>query len=175
MLARLPVPAAAFGPRKDFIAAVRKHRIKFVLGRRLKFPDNSLDGFYTSRALEHMPREECFFLLSNVRRWLKPSGVLRVVLPDLRRFATSYVSQKIDAEKFVQSLGLAADDAKWWSIVFRHSYHRWMYDAQNFCDLLSRLGYRHVRECAFRQGAIPEVAYMDLPGRSADSFYVEGN
>jgi len=33
LLARLPLPAGAFGSRREFVNAVRKHRIRFGLGR----------------------------------------------------------------------------------------------------------------------------------------------
>jgi len=173
LLARLPLPAAVFGPRRDFVAAVREHNVRFKLDKSLSFPRGSLDGFYSSHTLEHLPRERCVSLLSKVRRWLKPSGVLRLALPDLRHFAASYASGEIDSDRFVQSLGLAVDGARWWSIALGHSYHRWMYDAQAFSSLLLRLGYQQLRECGFREGKIPAVASLDLKERRSESFYIE--
>jgi hypothetical protein len=173
LLARIPVSAAAFGSRKSFVTAVRKFNVRFGLGRSVRFPDGSLDGFYTSHTLEHMPRQECVLLLSRVKKWLKPSGVLRVALPDLHQFAAAYLDGRTDSNSFVQNLGLAVDAAKWWSIVFGHAYHRWMYDADSFCRLLSRLGYQRVRECGFRNGKNPEVSRLDLPERKKESFYIE--
>jgi len=35
LLARLPLPVVAFGSRKDFVAAVRQHGVRYGLGRLL--------------------------------------------------------------------------------------------------------------------------------------------
>jgi hypothetical protein len=173
LLAHLPLPAAAFGSRRDFVAAIRAHGIRFGLGASLSFPEHSLDGFYAPHALEHMARTQCVSLLSRVRRWLRPAGVLRVALPDLRRFMAAYATGESDADVFVSRLGLAIDGRRWWSVAFGHSYHRWMYDVASLCRLLAELGYGPVRECAYGEGRVPEVARLDLPERRAESFYVE--
>src|SRR5579871_71209 len=84
LLARLPIPAWAFGRRAQFIAAIRKNHVKYGTASRLRFPPASLDAFYTSHTLEHLSRHDCEELLQRVHKWLKPNGILRVVLPDLR-------------------------------------------------------------------------------------------
>jgi hypothetical protein len=173
LLARLPLPAAVFGSRRDFIEAIRKYKVRFGLDGNIKFPGCSLDGFYTSHALEHMPRERCLALLSRIRFWLKPCGVLRVALPDLKQFAHSYASGECDADGFVRKAGLAVDGLPWWSIAFGHAYHRWMYDASSFSRLLCDLEYREVRQYSYREGKITELARLDLPMRKNESFYVE--
>jgi hypothetical protein len=173
LLARLPLPIRYFGRRKHFVEAVRNHGIRFGLGRRIWFPDSSLDGFYTSHTLEHMPRHDCRLLLTRVRDWLKPSGVLRVVLPDLRRFAATYNGGGWDADTFVTALSMAGDSFRWWNVMLGHSHHRWMYDAASFRKLLLDLGYREVRERKYRESENPELARLDLDEHSDESFYAE--
>jgi hypothetical protein len=173
LLARVPLPAAVFGSRKDFVVAVRKCKVRFGLGRSINFRSCSLDGFYSSHALEHMSREQSVTLLSRVRLWLKPSGVLRVALPDLRRFTGSYAAGECDADEFIRDIGLAIDGLPWWSLAFGRACHRWMYDASSFSRLLTDLGYRQVRECAYSESKVPELARLDLPVRKSESFYVE--
>ncbi len=173
LLACLPLPAAIFGSRREFVTVVRKNKIRFGLDRHIKFASCSLDGFYTSHALEHMPRERCEALLARVRSWLKPSGVLRVALPDLKQFASSYTADECDADDFVRQIGLAVDARPWWSIAFGHAQHRWMYDVCSFSRLLCHLGYRDVRQCLYGEGKMPDVALLDLRARRTESFYVE--
>ena len=173
LLARLPLPAATFGSRCEFVASVRRYNIKFGLGRRIKFAGESLDGFYTSHTLEHMPRSQCVSLLSKVRDWLKPSGMLRVVLPDLRRFNTQYAEGEFDADQFVRSIHLAIDGIPWWKVALGHAYHRWMYDASSFSKLLSELGYSNIRQCVYGQGKVPALVRLDLPERRSESCYIE--
>jgi Methyltransferase domain len=174
-LAKLPLPAGFFGQRADFVRIIRANRILCRTANRLRFPANSLDGFYASHVLEHLSRRECENLLVRLLDWLKPSGVLRVVLPDLKRSAASYVAGTTNASQFVASTHLAGDGLRWWEVVFGHSQHRWMYDAESFSQLLVRLGFQNVREQAFGEGRLPALSCLDIPSRRAESFYIEGN
>ena len=173
LLARLPLPDFAFGSRTDFVRVLRAHCIKYGTARRLKLPEESLDGFYASHVLEHLSKHDCENLLLRVRRWLKPSGALRVVLPDLKRSAKSYVEGRTDAPRFVASTYLAGDDLRWWEILFGHIQHRWMYDAASFSQLLEKLGFREIKECEMNQGRLPALNCLDIPSRQAESFYIE--
>lgn len=174
-LAGLPVPAAVFGGRADFVRAIRASRIRFGTARRLKFPPNSIEGFYASHVLEHLARRECEDLLARVLVWLRPSGVIRVVLPDLKRHATSYVTGKTDASEFVANTHLAEESLRWWEVVFGHSQHRWMYDVRSFAQVLARVGFRDIREHSFGEGRLPALNHLDIPSRQAESFYIEGS
>lgn len=172
-LAKLPFPASFFGQRADFVRVVRTSDIRYRTAKRLKLDTDSLDGFYTSHVLEHLPKHECEDLLIRVLTWLKPSGVLRVALPDLKRSAASYVSGLSDASQFVSNTHLAQDGLRWWEVFFGHSQHRWMYDAESFSQILIRLGFRNVEERSFGEGRVPELNCLDIPSRQAESFYVE--
>lgn len=82
----LPLPARFFGPtRATFVEG-----IKYATTSTLRLPRSSLDGFYASHVLEHVAQDECRRFLSRIRGWLKPGGVLRVVLPELRLMAEQY-------------------------------------------------------------------------------------
>lgn len=173
LLAKLPVPARLFGGRAQFVAAIRDHQINFGTARRVRFTDASIDAFYTSHTLEHLPRADCLDLLVRVRNWLKPGGVLRVVLPDLKRLARDYVSGEIAADTFVTETYLASEGSRYGPFVLGHAEHRWMYDGESFAALLDRLGYRDVRSASFGTSLLPELASLDVEGRRDGSFYVE--
>jgi hypothetical protein len=173
LLARLPLPASAFGSRADFIRVLRANRIRYATARHLKLPEGSLDGFYASHVLEHLSRSDCEDLLLRVHKWLKPSGVLRVVLPDLKHLAKSYMEGTTDASQFVTGTHLAADRLRRWEMILGHSQHRWMYDASSFSQLLARLGFREIKECEMGQGRLPALSCLDIPSRQAESFYIE--
>jgi hypothetical protein len=175
LLARLPLPAAAFGPRADFVRVIRANRIRYRTASGLKLDNDSIEGFYASHVLEHLSRSQCESLLLRVRVWLKPSGILRVALPDLRLFANSYITGTTDASQFVSSTGLAVDGRKRWETIFGHSHHRWMYDAASFSETLARLGYRDIRQCEMGQGGLPGLSCLDIPSRQHESFYVEAS
>ena len=112
-------------------------------------------------------------MLLRVRLWLKPSGVLRVVLPDLKRLARSYVEGTTDASQFIVGTHLAEDRLRWWEVLFGHIQHRWMYDAASFSQVLVRLGFREIRECEINEGQLPALNCLGIPSRQAESFYIE--
>jgi predicted SAM-dependent methyltransferase len=57
----------------------------------LPFDINSIDVVYTSHFLEHLSPSQAKFVLSEIRRVLKPNGIIRVVVPDLENICTEYL------------------------------------------------------------------------------------
>jgi len=151
---------------------VRKFGIRHGAAGRIVFPESSLDGFYASHVLEHLSRATCEQLLRNIHRWLKPTGVLRIVLPDLRRLAEAYLSGALDANHFVLKTYLAPEPRSL-NLPFSHGRHQWMYDAASFKALLRDNGYREIEETAFGVSKMNRLAALDLPGRKHESFYIE--
>jgi hypothetical protein len=173
LLAKLPVPARLLGGRAHFVAAIRDYHIKFGTARRLRFANRSIDAFYTSHALEHLSRADCLNLLVGVWDWLKPGGVLRVVLPDLKRSARDYVCGKISADTFVSRTHLSSEEARYGPLILGHAYHLWMYDCASFRALLEGLGYRDIQKSSFGTSILPELARLDVEARREESFYIE--
>jgi predicted SAM-dependent methyltransferase len=50
----------------------------------LPFNDASVGYIYTSHMLEHLHKDDAIFVLKECYRVLKPKGVLRVLVPDLK-------------------------------------------------------------------------------------------
>jgi hypothetical protein len=175
LLAKLPVPASFFRRRAEFIQIIRKHRVRYGTAHSLNFRKASLDGFYASHVLDHLSQAECEKFLLRIRYWLKPSGVMRVVLPDLRRFAASYIADMTDASQFLESLLIARNGQRWWETILGNSLHRWMYDPASFTKLLAKAGFSDIRECALHQGRLQDLVVLDIPSRQGESFYVEAS
>lgn len=57
----------------------------------IPFLDNSFEVVYHSHILEHFPRDQASFFMSECFRILQPGGVLRVVVPDLERIVKEYI------------------------------------------------------------------------------------
>jgi hypothetical protein len=174
LLAHLPLPASFYGSRQKYVRAIRAGRVRYATARRLQMANGTLDGFYASHVLEHLPRDECVDLLRRVRLWLKPTGLVRIVLPDLRQLADQYAEGKIGADRFVDRMHMAVDGMSAWKVAFSHAYHRWMYDVISFTEILRSLGYSNIQVCQVAESALPEFAELDLKiGRQDQSFYVE--
>lgn len=66
--------------------------------RGLLFTDSTVDACYASHVLEHLEPEEGAQLLADCYRVLKPSGIVRIVVPDL----------EVIAQLYLETLALAA-------------------------------------------------------------------
>ena len=103
LLARLPLPAPAFGSRADFIRVLRANHIRYGTAReRLKFGKVRWTVF-TPRTFWSICRNAIGEdLLLRIHKWLKPFWRLaRHALPDLRRFARAYLDGVTNASQFV--------------------------------------------------------------------------
>lgn len=68
-----------------------KEVMRINLLKPLPFADNTFDVVYHSQFIEHLPMEIASAFLAECYRVLKPSGVLRVVTPDLGNQAAEYL------------------------------------------------------------------------------------
>lgn len=56
----------------------------------LPFEDEKFDAIYHSQVLEHFPKEKALDFIRECYRVLKPSGIIRVVVPDLENIIDEY-------------------------------------------------------------------------------------
>jgi SAM-dependent methyltransferase len=62
------------------------------LRKGIPFRDSTFDVVYHSHFLEHLEKEAALPFLQECRRVLKNQGIIRVVVPDLRKLALDYLS-----------------------------------------------------------------------------------
>lgn len=70
----------------------------------IPFPDRHFDAVYHSHLLEHFPKSVAPRFLAECHRVLKPSGIIRIAVPDLEKMATVYL----------QILGFAEQGDRQW-------------------------------------------------------------
>jgi predicted SAM-dependent methyltransferase len=63
----------------------------YDLNRGIPFPDNSFDVVYHSHILEHFPKSQAMFFVTECFRVLKPQGILRIAVPDLEQIVKTYL------------------------------------------------------------------------------------
>ncbi|MDD5570030.1 MAG: methyltransferase domain-containing protein [Bacteroidales bacterium] len=73
----------------DFVGRGKSVR-GYNLTNGIPFPDNSFDVVYNSHVLEHFSRREAICLINEIKRVLKPKGILRIAIPDLRVICQLY-------------------------------------------------------------------------------------
>ena len=98
---------------------------------------------------------------------LKEEGVIRVVLPDLRKMIKKYEN----AEEFNREFfGYEKNKKSIFNLFIRG--HQWMYDEPAFLRLFEEV-FENVKKCSFRKGAVPDLEKLDLKMHSDHSFYIE--
>jgi SAM-dependent methyltransferase len=137
----------------------------------------SAGAVYSSHMIEHLDQAEARGFLAEVRRVLRPGGVVRLAAPDLSRLVHAYVASG-DADEFVASthMGLARPAglrawAKWVLVGPRH--HLWMYDGDSLLRLLREAGFEDAAVMPPGSTRISEPGQLDLAERSAESVYAE--
>lgn len=137
------------------------------LTKSLPFKESSVDFIYTSHFLEHLSFLDAEKLLKEVYRVLKPSGIARIIIPDLRFYIIQYL------ENIEKSPSKAAD-------VFMNGLtviskgrdpHLWMYDNNSIIDKLLKVGFLKVEESEFQKGLCKDAAILD--NRPLDSLFIE--
>jgi predicted SAM-dependent methyltransferase len=161
-----------------FAEASRTHGIRYCnAARRIPHGDGSVDAIYASHMLEHLDRIEARAVLAECRRVLRPGGVLRLAVPDLRNAAYRYLHLN-DADGFLRHLQFDLDKPRGLAARLRRELtggrgHHWMYDADSLVALVAAAGFAGVELTGEGRTRIAEPGQLDLSEREADSLCLE--
>jgi SAM-dependent methyltransferase len=138
----------------------------------LPLDDDSLDYIVSIHALPELGYPELPVALCELRRILKPDGVLRLALPDLERAMCAYrdgdAGYFLVPDDHVRSLGGKLVAQLTW-----YGYSRSMFTFDFIEELLYGAGFRRVERCAYRQTAAPFPQIVDLDNRERESLFAE--
>lgn len=130
------------------------------LERKLPFFENSLRRIFMEHVLEHVPYRTGVSFLREVRRVLRPGGVIRIAMPDLDDLIDGYQKdwRRFDwvnwpAHRFIKTR------AEMINIAFRWWGHQHLYNREELERALREAGFEHF---SFRQPG--ESDYPDLRG-----------
>ena len=138
----------------------------------LPLDDDSMDYVVSIHALPEVPYDRIVPVLQELRRVVKPGGILRLCLPDLIKGVRAY--ERGDRDYFLfpdedaRSLG-----AKLVTQLVWYGYSRTLFTAEFIEEMLLKAGFSRVVHCAYRRtsGSDPEIVGLD--NREAESLYVE--
>jgi predicted SAM-dependent methyltransferase len=143
------------------------------LRRPLPFPNDSVDCCYSEHFLEHLYPDEGQRHLNEVHRVLKPRGRYRVVVPDVLKFAKSYLSRDVDffrrafpwAQRPMQALYCVAN----WE-----GRHRNILDYEELKYMGQIAGFGAINESRANESDLPDFRIDKAdPQRIEESLYVE--
>jgi SAM-dependent methyltransferase len=158
------------------------------LRRSLPFPADSARCIYSSHVLEHLYEQEARALLDECYRILKPGGVIRLVVPDLRAVIDRYVATSRSdprtgqaADRFNDELLLRERRRSGGHLAFRlysaitefHT-HKWMYDEASLIARLIDAGFAQVVRRQFLDSAITGIDEIERADAADEALCVEG-
>jgi len=147
------------------------------LTKRFPWDDSSVDVVYSSHTLEHFSKEDGHRFLTECYRVLRNNGIIRIVAPDLRHYVTKYIEGRINAEDFVEGLGVlygnSKNKLKRRLSPFYSFPHKCMYDHPRLIEILNKIGFQAQARSAFDSN-IEEIRQVELEGRTENAVIVEG-
>jgi SAM-dependent methyltransferase len=138
----------------------------------LPLSDDSLDYIVSVHALVEVPFGEVVDALAELRRVLRPGGVLRLVLPDLVKGIKAYLEN--DRDYFVVSDEDAASiGGKLVTQLLWYGWSRTLFTEDFIEELLLKAGFREVFACSFRETKSEFPGIVEPDSRERESLFVE--
>lgn len=175
ILARLGMIAKS---QLNFARIAQESGIRYAnVTQRIPEADASVDVIYSCHMLEHLTRDEALRFLHETRRVLKPRGVVRLVVPDLKILVGNYLENG-RGDDFVESLFIIPTEpdgifARLKGLLVGGRLHLWMYDARSLQELMHKAGFASVVALRPGETTIDGLEGIDLAERSEESLYVE--
>jgi predicted SAM-dependent methyltransferase len=138
----------------------------------LPFDGDSFDYVVSIHALPELSYPELVPALAELRRVLKPGGVLRLGLPDLRKGIAAYEAG--DGDYFqVPEDELQTPGGRFIVHMLWYGYTRTLFTPDFVHELLDKAGFDQIRDCAFGQTDSGHQEITVLDNRENESFFVE--
>ncbi|MEO8485265.1 MAG: methyltransferase domain-containing protein [Betaproteobacteria bacterium] len=146
------------------------------LAHALPFADACADAIFSEDFVAQLEPATLLRFLAECRRMLKPSGTLRVLTPDLRRFARMYVDEPARlVEIWTATVGVPLPNGTAGDVLNlgMKLAGRWQYDAETFARIATEAGLDTALS-AYGESRHPAMRGIDLrkPGEAV-SMYLE--
>jgi len=138
----------------------------------LPLEDGSLDYAVSIHALPELLLTDQVVALRELRRVLKPGGILRLGLPDLDKGIKAYVEN--DRDYFlIPDEDAASIGGKFVTQLLWYGWSRTMFTQDFAEELLKQAGFDQVVMCSYRETKSPFPEIVDLDSRERESFFLE--
>jgi predicted SAM-dependent methyltransferase len=137
---------------------------------------------YSEHFIEHIPQPLALAWLKEMRRLLRPGGLVRVSTPDLEKYVRGYLDPEqeffTEHASRLRQMGVGNVPVRGaWMVnqIFRHWGHQHIYDFEEVKFLAALAGFpaEKALRCGFRSGTVRELAELDRDVRNDESLYVE--
>ena len=133
----------------------------------------SMDYAVSIHALPEVPYPDLVPALRELRRVLKPGGVLRLGLPDLDRAIEAYLRRDPDHFSLIPDEEAASFGAKFVVHLIWYGYTRTFFTHDFAEEILLKAGFGRVDRCGYRETRSPYPGIVELDNREGESLFVE--
>jgi len=133
----------------------------------LPFKENSVDLIYASHVFEYFDREEADIVLQKWKKCLKPSGILRLAVPNFNMYARLYTDGKITLDQCIGPLY-----GKWKMTDTDIIYHKTTYDFESLKRKLEANEFSNIKLWNWREvehGNIDDYSQSYIPHMDKES------
>jgi predicted SAM-dependent methyltransferase len=121
----------------------------------LRYPldcdNNIVDGIYSSHTLEHLYPDQAYRLLNEMNRILKPSGWIRIAVPDLKKCIDFYNGKEVPGFNYTYKAEAICHYTQNWG-------HHSSWDAELLTKALELNNFINIKEVEFgKEGSDPRL------------------
>ena len=142
--------------------------------------DESYNGVYNEHFIEHLTKEEGINFLKEMKRVLKPGGVIRTIWPPMefvewlksnedlnnhhwiQHYYNFYVVKHNFAPKGTEHLRLQEQCAE--GILYQNGEHKHIWAKTELKDVFKELGFYNIKEEKYQRSGLPDFNNIDTPG-----------
>lgn len=142
------------------------------LRTKLPFADGSVTRIFTEHVLEHLEFDVAQEVLKDFFRVLKPTGRIRIIVPDLEKCCVAFMNRDRDWFSKVDAVRPTAGDG--FNQIFYSHFHRYIYDFETLAFALRNAGFSTVTLSSHQQSSDVHLNLdNDSEARQLVSLYVE--
>jgi predicted SAM-dependent methyltransferase len=156
--------------------------LNFDLRKGIPADDSSLQYVYHSHFLEHLTFKDGINLISETSRVLQRGGKQRIVVPDLEKFARSYLGKNEDlierytaAEPWFKANPEYKTRGSQFMAMLYEFGHKMGWDYETLSGVLQNSGFKNIRKVEYQKSDFPDILdienYSEI--RVAESLFVE--
>jgi predicted SAM-dependent methyltransferase len=125
----------------------------------LPCPDGSCSFIYNEHFLEHLSPDVGLAFLRECRRALRPDGVLRVAMPDMRESVRQYWDNDWQNQPWMAKYGYSwiQTGCEYLNIAFREWQHLWLYDREELRRRLKEAGFSRIVDAELNASTYPDL------------------
>jgi len=138
----------------------------------LPLEDDSVEYAVSIHALQEIPYAGLVSALRELRRVLRPGGVLRLVLPDLDKGIRAYL-EKVPGRFLIPDAEVKSLGGKFIVQMLWYGHSRVLFTHDFVEELLLKAGFARVNRCAYKETASVHPGIVELDNREGESLFVE--